>query len=64
MTLHHMNKDDRMRIAMRSEEILSTDPTVNITGLAHRLGLKSGDNLYKIRRECGYPSLKIMKGRK
>lgn len=64
MTLHHMTKDDRERIAVRSEEILSKDPTVQIKGLAFRLGLKSDASLYSIRREFGYESLKKMKGRK
>ncbi len=64
MSLHQMTKDDRRLIAIRSEEILSADPTVQIKGLAFRLGLKSDANLYRIRREFGYPSLKIMKGRK
>jgi len=64
MTLHHMTKDDRRLIAERSEVILSQDPTIQIKGLAFRLGLKSDANLYKIRREFGYPSLKFLKGRK
>lgn len=63
MTLHHMNKDDRMRIAMRSEEILSTDPFLTLEKVGSRLGI-TPQHLSNIRKEFRYRSMKEMKERK
>ena len=64
MSLHRLTKAQRKELAIKSRKILKEDPTVHVTGLAHRLGLKTGSHLYTIWREFGYPSLRDLSGRK
>lgn len=63
MTLHHMNKDDRMRIAMRSEEIFDIAPFLTLEKVGVRLDI-TAQHLSNIRKEFGFRSIKEMKGRK
>jgi len=61
--LHQMTKEQRRKIAKRSEEILKKAPFLTLEKIGSRLGI-TAQRVCSIRKEFGYPSLKKLKGGK